>query len=142
MNKAWILVLIIVVVVVGAGAYFLLQPGDTAQSTNNSTNGYKDVTAAQAKEMIDTKPDLVVIDVSSEYENGHIPGAINYPLGNGSLDKAIPALDKNKEYLVYCHFDSAAISGAQKLVDAGFTKVYRLEGNYQAWVDAGYPVET
>jgi 3-mercaptopyruvate sulfurtransferase SseA len=35
-----------------------------------------------------------------------------------------------------------AIAGAQKLVDSGFTNVYRLEGNYAAWVDAGYPVET
>jgi rhodanese-related sulfurtransferase len=45
-------------------------------------------------------------------------------------------------YLVYCHVDSVAIQGAQKLVDAGFIHVYRLEGNYAAWVDAGYPVET
>ena len=44
-------------------------------------------------------------------------------------------------YLVYCHVDSVAIQGAQKLVDAGFMKVYRLAGNYKAWVDAGYPIE-
>ena len=68
-------------------------------------------------------------------------GAINYYLGDGSLDEAIPMLDKDKPYLVYCHIDSVAIAGAQKLVDAGFMKVYRLEGNYAAWVDAGYPVE-
>jgi rhodanese-related sulfurtransferase len=44
-------------------------------------------------------------------------------------------------YLVYCHVDRVAIAGAQKLTDAGFTNVYRLEGNYRAWVDAGYPTE-
>jgi rhodanese-related sulfurtransferase len=33
------------------------------------------------------------------------------------------------------------MQGAQKLVDAGFTKVYWLAGNYEAWVDAGYPIE-
>jgi rhodanese-related sulfurtransferase len=27
-------------------------------------------------------------------------------------------------------------------VDAGFGKVYRLQGNFAAWVDAGYPVES
>ncbi|MBU7027620.1 MAG: rhodanese-like domain-containing protein, partial [Theionarchaea archaeon] len=41
----------------------------------------------------------------------------------------------------YCHSTSVAIQGAQKLIDAGFTNVYRLEGNYSAWVDAGYEVE-
>ena len=49
-------------------------------------------------------------------------------------------LHMDKDYLVYCHVDSASISGAQKLVDAGFDPVYRLEGNYQAWLDEGYPV--
>jgi rhodanese-related sulfurtransferase len=103
--------------------------------------GYTDVTAAEAKELIDTNPDLIVIDVSPHYDDGHLPGAINYYLGDGSLDAAIPTLDKNKDYLVYCHVDSVSINGAKKLVDAGFETVYRLEGNYQAWVDAGYPVE-
>lgn len=102
---------------------------------------YKDVTPAEAKELIDNTPDLVIIDVSPNYDAGHLPGAINYYVGDGSLDEAIPMLNKNVPYLVYCHVDSASISGAQKLVDAGFPMVYRLEGNYSAWVDAGYPVE-
>jgi rhodanese-related sulfurtransferase len=103
--------------------------------------GYTDVTAEEAKELIDSTPDLIIIDVSPKYDEGHIPGAINYYIGDGSLDQAIPTLDKNKEYLIYCHVDSASISGAQKLVDAGFSPVYRLKGNYQAWIDAGYPIE-
>ena len=102
---------------------------------------YVDISVAEAKEMIDSKPDLIVIDVSPKYDEGHLPGSINYYVGDGSLDAAIPSLDPNAEYLVYCHVDSASIAGAQKLVDAGFANVYRLEGNYAAWVDAGYPVE-
>jgi len=42
---------------------------------------------------------------------------------------------------VYCHGDGPSIAGAQKLIDAGFKYVYRLEGNYGAWVDAGYEIE-
>jgi len=102
---------------------------------------YVDVSVQEAKELIDTNPELIVIDVSPNYDKGHLPRAINYYVGDGSLDKAIPTLDKDKEYLVYCHVDSASILGAQKLVDAGFMNVYRLEGNYRAWVDAGYPIE-
>ena len=112
-------------------------------STEEETevSGYIDVSPAEAKELIDNNPDLIIIDVSPNYDNGHLPGAVNYYLGDGSLDEAIPTLDKSKTYLVYCHVDSVAIAGAQKLVDAGFDSVYRLEGNYSAWVDAGYPVE-
>jgi rhodanese-related sulfurtransferase len=103
---------------------------------------YTDISPAEAKQMIDENPDLIVIDVSPHYEAGHLPGAVNYYLGDGSLDAAIPMLDKNATYLVYCHVASASRQGAQKLVDAGFMSVYRLEGEYGAWVDAGYPIET
>lgn len=102
---------------------------------------YVDISPQEAKEMIDEDPGLIVIDVSPKYAEGHIPGAINYYVGDGSLDKAIPMLDKNAKYIVYCHVDSASILGAQKLIDANFVNVYRLEGNYSSWVAAGFPVE-
>ena len=103
--------------------------------------GYIDISPMKAKEMIDMNPDLIIIDVSPAYDGGHLPGAVNYFVGDGSLDAAIPMLDKNATYLVYCHTDEASILGATKLVEAGFMNVYRLEGNYGAWVDAGYPTD-
>ena len=110
-------------------------------TVEKQAKSYTDVNAAKAKKLIDGTPGLVVIDVSPSYADGHIPGAKNYPLGDGSLDKEIPKLDKSKPYLVYCHGDGPAIEAAKKLVDAGFGKVYRLKGNFQAWVNAGYKVE-
>ena len=113
--------------------------GCTPQDQDGS---YTDISPAEAKQMIDENPGLIIIDVSPAYEAGHLPGAVNYYLGDGSLDAAIPMLDKNATYLVYCHVESVSRQGAQKLVDAGFMNVYRLEGEYGAWVDAGYPIET
>jgi rhodanese-related sulfurtransferase len=110
--------------------------------TQENIKTYIDVSPMEAKELIDNTPDIVIIDVSPYYAQGHIPGAISYYLGDGSLDEAIPMLDKNKVYLVYCHVDSVAIAGAIKLINAGFETVYRLEGNYSAWVEAGYSVDT
>lgn len=114
---------------------------DMVEDDDTMVASYTDVSPTEAKNLIDTKPDLIVIDVSPAYDKGHLPGAVNYYVGDGSLDEAIPSLDPEDEYLVYCHVDSAAIAGAQKLIDAGFKTVYRLEGNYAAWVDAGYPIE-
>ena len=127
--------------IVGLLVLALLAVVGCAQQQQAVESAYMDVTPAEAKDLIDNNPDLIIIDVSPNYSQGHLPGAINYYVGDGSLDEAIPNLDKNKKYLVYCHVDSASILGAQKLVDAGFKNVYRLEGNYKAWVDAGYPVE-
>lgn len=107
-----------------------------------TTNTYIDVTPMEAKELIDSTEDIIIIDVSPYYAQGHIPGALHYYLGDGSLDEAIPSLDKSKVYLIYCHVDSVSIAGANKLIEAGFETVYRLQGNYSAWVNAGYPIET
>jgi rhodanese-related sulfurtransferase len=116
----------------------------TIVSCNNDTDGttgYTDLTPAEAQNLIADNPDLIIIDVSPAYDQGHLPGAVSYPVGDGTLEAVIPTLDKDATYLVYCHVDSVAIQGALALVDAGFTNVYRLEGNYSGWVDAGYPIE-
>ena len=128
-------------IIVGIILITLAIIGGCTQQQGDSQVTYIDVSPAEAKDLIDENPDLIVIDVSPAYNQGHLPGAVHYYLGDGSLDNAIPTLDKNKTYLVYCHVDSVAIQGAQKLIDAGFQNVYRLEGNYSAWVNAGYPIE-
>ena len=107
----------------------------------NSAIQYTDISVEEAKNLINKNPELIILDVSPKYAEGHLPDAINYYVGDGSLDNAIPTLDPESMYLVYCHNDVASTLGAQKLIDAGFEYVYRLEGNYGAWVDAGYPIE-
>lgn len=107
-----------------------------------ATPAYTDVTAETAKSLIDTNPALIVIDVSPVYTSGHIPDAISLPVGDETLARAAEHLDRNGDYLVYCHSDAASILGAQTLVDVGFTRVKRLQGNYSAWTGAGYPAES
>jgi rhodanese-related sulfurtransferase len=110
--------------------------GTTAPAV--ASPGYTDRTPAEAQDLIAAEKDLVIIDVSPIYAQGHLPGAINIAVD--TLDAKIPALDKTKPCRVYCHSDSVSIAGAQKLVQSGFPRVYRLKGNYEAWIAAGYPV--
>ena len=116
-------------------------PEETDPEEEDMELAYMDISPEDAHTMIEENPDLIIIDVSPKFSEGHIPNAINYYIGDGSLDAAIPSLDMEATYLVYCHTDSASIAGAETLISAGFAKVYRLEGNYSAWVDAGYDVE-
>lgn len=104
--------------------------GLTGFAIEDSAPGYTDVSPKVALALMETVPDLVIIDVSPMYKEGHLPGAINHPVGDGSLDKAIPDLDKNKTYLVYCQGEAPTIEGSEKLVAAGFEKVFRLQGEY------------
>lgn len=147
MSKFLLIIIVLIIIIAGYFIYGFMAPPaqyspvEEEEQETSQPSGYVDVTPAEAKNLIETKEGLVIIDVSPNYAAGHLPGSVNYYVGDGSLDEAIPSLDKNAPYLVYCHVDSAAISGAQKLIDAGFSEVYRLEGNYAAWVSAGYSVE-
>jgi len=112
-----------------------------AMPNSQLETGYMDVTPAEAKALMDNNPNLIVIDVSPAYAEGHLPKAFNFPVGDGTLNATIPILEPEAMYLVYCHVMTASVAGAQKLIDAGFTNVYRLEGEYDAWIEAGYPIE-
>lgn len=102
-----------------------------------------DIAASVAKSKIDADDFEAIFDVSPIFNVMHIPGATNAwrSAGGTVLSELIGGMDKTKSYLVYCHSDSPAMEGAQLMEDAGFQNVYRLEGNYGAWVDAGYDTE-
>ena len=104
---------------------------------------FVDVSAESAKSKIDAGDFEAIFDVSPVFNDGHIPGATNANASGGGTDLSdlIEGMDKTKSYLVYCHGNAPAMAGAQLMEDAGFKMVYRLEGNYGAWVDAGYEVE-
>ena len=109
----------------------------------NYQDTYKDIPPAVAYQMyLDEIFELIIDVVGLDiYSLGHLPGAVNYIWADGTLNSKIPTLDKEGTYLVYCHTDPPSTDSAQSLIDAGITNVYRLEGNYRAWVDAGYPTE-
>ncbi|MFC1651552.1 rhodanese-like domain-containing protein [Patescibacteria group bacterium] len=143
-----LLIIILIIAALAFGAVYFIRQNDT--DTTDSTESdqeaseanYTDVDAKEAYKLIsEDDPEITIIDVSPRFNEGHLQGAVNYYVGDGSLDNAIPDLNKNKTYLVYCHVDSAAISGAEKLIEAGFSKVYRLKGNYSTWYEGGYPIE-
>jgi rhodanese-related sulfurtransferase len=93
-----------------------------------------------ARDLIDNRDDVVVIDVSRYfYRDGHLPGALNYP--KCSISAGITSLSKDKTYLVYCHGFGSPMGSVYRLKEAGFRNVFALRGNYGAWADAGYPVE-
>ncbi len=104
---------------------------------------FVDIAASEVKSKIDAGDFEAIYDVSPLFSEGHLPGATNANgnAGGTDLSELIESMDKTKQYLVYCHGDAPAMSGAQLMENAGFKNVYRLEGNFGAWVDAGYEVE-
>ena len=71
---------------------------------------------------------------------GHIPGAVNVPLGtllrdadNTDSDLRRSLLDGKQSIVVYCKSGFRAGLAAEELLSVGFVHTYNLEGGYKAW---------
>ena len=88
------------------------------------------ITAQQAKEMMDTQSDYIILDTRTqeEYDEGHIPGAILIPYDE-ILQKAESVLtDKNQLILVYCRSGRRSKLASEDLVKLGYTNIREFGG--------------
>ncbi len=78
----------------------------------------------------------VILDVRApeEVEEGYIPNALNidFYLGQGFLDE-LEALDKSKNYYVYCRSGNRSGQACAIMKSAGFKNTYNLEGGFMQW---------
>ena len=101
---------------------------DEVQTQMNNT--YVQISAAEAKALMDSEKDYVIIDARTqeEYDAGHIPGAVLIPEYE-IADRAESKLpDKNQLILVYCKSGRRSKIASQALVDLGYTNVKEFGG--------------
>jgi len=100
---------------------------------------YVNITAQQAKEIMDSQEGYIILDTRTqeEYDEGHIPGAILIPYDE-VLEKAEGVLtDKNQLILVYCRSGRRSKLAAEDLVKLGYTNIKEFGGI----IDWPYEVE-
>lgn len=83
---------------------------------------------------------LIDVRTPEEYEQGHIPGAINMP--HKEIDGFVEQLNdaKNKPIIIYCRSGRRATIAMQMLEQKQFLKVTHLEGDIMGWTEAGLPI--
>ena len=91
---------------------------------------YMNITAQQAKQIMDTEEGYVILDTRTleEYAQGHIPGAIVIPHDQIQEKAEIVLTDKDQLILVYCRSGRRSKLAAQDLVDLGYTNVKEFGG--------------
>jgi rhodanese-related sulfurtransferase len=102
-----------------------------------SSEGYRNVSSEEAKQLIDNK-DVVVLDVRTpeEYQEGHIPNAILIPLQE--LENKLNELDKKEHYLVVCRSGNRSAQASEVLTSNSFANIYNMSGGMNNW---GYEIE-
>ncbi len=85
-----------------------------------------------------------VVDVltSEEYSKSHIAGAVNIPLKQINRSTA-DRLDWNQQVIVYCYDYQCDLSSraAWRLIQLGFTQVFRYKPGKMDWLANGLPFE-
>jgi glyoxylase-like metal-dependent hydrolase (beta-lactamase superfamily II) len=103
----------------------------------------RQITVAELKALIETRPDLQLIDVRrrAEYESGHAPSAVNSPLAK--LRESVSQLNfkPTAQTAVICAGGYRSSAGASILQQLGFQNLLNVTGGTKAWISAGYEVE-
>jgi rhodanese-related sulfurtransferase len=80
------------------------------------------------------KPVVIDLRTPGEFERGHLPGAVNLPIGE--LSSRPSRLDeyKDKPILFYCRTVNKTARAIRLIEDRGFKSIYALRGGYEAIV--------
>jgi phage shock protein E len=86
---------------------------------------------------------VVIVDVRTpeEFQQGHVPNAINVPLSEIIENPAILKSSKEKPIVLYCRSGYRAVKAAEALQKEGHQNLRHLEGDMQGWLTAGLSVE-
>jgi len=84
---------------------------------------------------------IEVVDVrnASEFDAGHLPGAVNLPLGR--LSERLGELPRDRVLAVHCQSGARAGVAISLLRARGFDDVVHLSGDFAGWKAAGRPIE-
>lgn len=92
------------------------------------------ITAQELNDILELE-DAQVVDVRTpkEFNEIHIESAQNIDFRSPTFDEDITKLDKSKPVILYCKSGQRSAKCAAKLKNAGFEKVYELEGGISKW---------
>ena len=100
---------------------------------------YLNITAQEAKEIMDSREGYILLDVRTqeEFDQGHIPGAVLIPDYEIEARAEKELTDKDQLILVYCRSGRRSKLAAEALVKLGYTNIREFGGI----IDWPYEVE-
>ena len=104
--------------------------GFTSCKENGKTLTYQQISQQEAKEIMDTEKDYIIIDARTveEFAEGHIENAILIPEYEikDRAEKELP--DKDALILVYCRSGRRSKIASEELVKLGYSNVKEFGG--------------
>ena len=91
---------------------------------------YVNITAEEAKQIMDNEEGYIILDVRTkeEYDEGHIPGAIQISHEEIEARAEQVLTDKDQLILVYCRSGRRSKIAAEALAELGYTNIREFGG--------------
>ena len=117
--KGWFIMLMITLSLFGMTA-----------CNDGGANSYEQITPQEAKTIMDTETDYVIIDArtTEEFAEGHIKGAVLIPEYEIAERVETELPDKDALLLVYCRSGRRSKIASEELVKLGYTNVKEFGG--------------
>lgn len=111
------------------------------QMVKEAKASIREVGIGDVVKMVNTKENIILLDVRDkhEFEEGHLPGAINISRGSLEFKVAMIIPDKSARIIVYCGLDLRGPLATRALNDLGYKNAVNMVGGLKAWKEAGYP---
>lgn len=92
--------------------------------------GYRQITAKEAVTMMEDETDYIILDVRTreEYEEKHLPEAVNIPNESIGSEEISELPDKDQLIFVYCRSGNRSKQASEKLADLGYTNIVEFGG--------------
>ena len=97
-----------------------------------------EVSATEAKQLIDAGAELIDVRTEVEYDAGHIPGARHIPLSD--VQRESSTLDRDKGIVIYCRAGNRSGPAADAFAASGWD-AHSIEGGLLSWAEAGLELE-
>ncbi len=107
----------------------IIMPVNSCGKEIESVN-YQTINAEEAKAIIDTEEDIVILDVrtKTEFDAGYIPNAMLIPDAQLKEEVEMRIPDKDTKILIYCRSGNRSAKSAKLLVEMGYTNVFDFGG--------------
>jgi rhodanese-related sulfurtransferase len=115
----------------------IVLPAAASKATEVSVDRAKAVMEQSAK-----NPGLVILDVRTpqEFSAGHLRGAVNVDIAAPDFVARLKALDRSKNYLVYCRTGNRSQKAIAAMAQLDFKKVLHMYEGIVGWQKKKYPL--
>lgn len=133
MKRKWMIPVILGISLLAASCSAAPENGEAAKKKSSTAvsgkEAYHKIDAKEAKKMMDEgKVTIVDVRTKDEFDEAHIPDAVNVPNEEIGSEQPKEFPDKDDVLIVYCRTGVRSKQASDKLVEMGYENVYDMGG--------------